>query len=211
MRNGSGFLVTPAGHVVTARHVVEDCPQLTVRWPDQSEVAGVPVHLAADRDLAVIRIAGPVATWAGLAAGAPGPGTPVTVAGYPMRGRMTVRPVEVTGAVAGDLRIDGLSGVKMALGLRVHPGLSGGPVAGPDGRVVGVVIAMLDRSAVFQEHGQLPPATAFAEPLADVQALLGAAGVVLPVAAGGGAGGSGQAALAAATVRIDCGADPNRG
>lgn len=200
-RNGSGVVVSPDGHVLTARHVIEGCGQLTVRLPDQSEVRATAVRQAADRDLAVLRLEAPAATWARLAAAPARDGSAVTVAGYPVRGRLTVRPVQVSGPVVGALRIDGLGGVKMALGLRVHPGLSGGPVVGPDGRVVGVVIAMLDRSAVFKEHGHLPPATAFAEPLADLRALLTAAGVVLP---GESVPPAGAAGIAAATVRIDC-------
>jgi S1-C subfamily serine protease len=65
---GSGFFVTPDGHIITNKHVIGDMDQdVSVKMMDGAVVNGRVVQVARDYDLALIKINGPSANWLRLA------------------------------------------------------------------------------------------------------------------------------------------------
>jgi S1-C subfamily serine protease len=207
-RSGSGVFVSRQGHLVTARHVVDGCRAIEVMLPDDRRASASLVQAADDADLAVLKVPHrPVAT----VELAPLPGVnasanldrgiwEATAIGFPSLGRVVVRPVSKRAPVLGTKRMLPGPIPRLVLQARVHPGNSGGPVVDPQGRLIGIVIAKLDRAAVFARVGELPPDMAIAETGQSVAALMRAAGV--PVTPIGGPGRGLQGALGA-SVRID--------
>jgi S1-C subfamily serine protease len=208
-RSGSGVFVSDQGHLVTARHVVDGCRAIEVMLPDDRPAPARVVHAAADADLAVLKVAHrPVA----IVELAPLPGVnasanlgrgirEATAIGFPALGRVVVRPVSTPAPVLGTKPIPPGPIPRLVLQARVHAGHSGGPVVDPQGRLIGIVIAKLDRAAVFARVGELPPDMAIAETGRSVAELLAAADV--PVTPIGGPGRGLQGALGA-SVRIEC-------
>lgn len=136
---GSGFVLAD-GVVVTNRHVIDQPEAVSIDTWDgrrfRAEVTGV----AADSDLAVLRIADPHRLPTVALRDTPVEvGEPVLVVGYPAGGPVRVSEGEVLAIVDGEVL--GEPADVLRLGVAVQRGNSGGPVLDLDGRVVGVVFA----------------------------------------------------------------------
>ncbi len=137
---GSGF-VLPDGVVVTNRHVIEQPREVTINtWDGRSLPVSV-TGVAADSDLALLRLAQeadlPVAE---LRADPVSTGAEVLVVGYPGGGPAEVAEGRILGSVDGTVL--GEPAEVLRVEVDVAQGSSGGPVFDDDGRVVGVVFAI---------------------------------------------------------------------
>jgi S1-C subfamily serine protease len=141
---GSGFVYAPH-RVMTNAHVVAGVadPQVYVAGEGRSYPATV-VVLDTDIDVAVLDV--PNLDLPPLDFGGSVPrGTAAAVVGYPGDGPRITSPARVRGtveAVGQDVYGEGRVVRQIyALRVSVHPGSSGGPLVGTDGRVIGVVFA----------------------------------------------------------------------
>ncbi len=142
---GSGFVLTPDGYVLTNAHVAREAGPLRVRFSGTATVKGERVGADARTDLAVLRVeapglrALPLADSRKLAVG-----QLVVAIGNPLGFERSVTMGVVSAlyrnlpAPEGGL-FDGLVQTDAA----VNPGNSGGPLLDAEGRVVGVPTAML--------------------------------------------------------------------
>jgi len=157
-RNGSGtgFFVSESGHVLTNAHVIDGCRDIRI-GNEQAEV----IARSDAFDLALVQATAAHAK--SVAVFATGPArlnSDVTVAGYPYADILGGFNV-TRGSVSG---LKGLAGAETQFQITapIQPGNSGGPVMGPRGNVVGVVVSRLDAIKIAEANGGIPQNVNFA-------------------------------------------------
>ncbi len=150
---GSGFVLTPDGYIMTNSHVVKDADKVTVKFSDGRERVATIVGVDERSDVAVIRVEGKnlatlplgdsdelqVGEWV-LAIGNPfGLTSTVTAGIVSAKGRRGVGIVDYENFIQTDAAI--------------NPGNSGGPLINLNGEVVGVNTAIFSRSGGYMGIG----------------------------------------------------------
>lgn len=154
--SGSGFVVSEAGHVMTNAHVVEGCTRF--------RVDGAPARLvdtSESVDLALLQA--DAAAGKAVAVFAPGPArlnSDVTAVGFPYAGLLG--GLNVTRGSVSSMTGPGGEMTVMQVTAPVQKGNSGGPLIGPEGTVVGVVVSKLDARKVADLMDDVPQNVNFA-------------------------------------------------
>lgn len=168
--SGSGAIISAAGYVLTAAHVVADAENITVVSVQGTRHATV-VRLDKSNDLAVLKIEG--GTYAVLPVGPSRHirlGQSVATIGFPNVSIQGFSPKVTRGEISS------LSGVaddprSWQISVPVQPGNSGGPLLDEYGNLIGVVVAKLGLKAA-RLTGDVPQNVNYAVKSAYALALL---------------------------------------
>jgi S1-C subfamily serine protease len=158
---GSGFVWDTQGHIVTNFHVIAEAQSMSVTLHDQSTWPARPIGVAADKDLAVLKIeappevlrALPIGTSFGLAVG-----QTVLAIGNPFGFDQTL----TTGVISGlEREIESITrrpitGV-IQTDAAINPGNSGGPLLDSSGRLIGVNTAIYSPTGAYAGVGFAVP------------------------------------------------------
>jgi S1-C subfamily serine protease len=146
---GSGVVVTLRGDILTALHVVEGATSIEVTFADGTRSKATIVSRDAENDIAVVRAASPPAAPVPAMLGNPAaarPGSEAFAVGSPfgLGGSISagvISALDRSFTPRGTNRtLKGLIQIDAA----VNPGNSGGPLVDRDGRVIGIVIALIN-------------------------------------------------------------------
>ncbi|HYR71351.1 MAG TPA: DegQ family serine endoprotease [Candidatus Acidoferrum sp.] len=143
---GSGFLINPAGYIVTNNHVVEGATDIRVKIDDGRELAAKVVGRDPKTDLALLKVEAtglpviPLGDSTQLQVG-----EPVMAIGNPFGLERTVTTgiVSATGRVIGQGPYDDF----IQTDASINPGNSGGPLINTRGQAVGI------NAAIFSQTG----------------------------------------------------------
>jgi S1-C subfamily serine protease len=142
--NGSGFVVSTAGHIITNNHVIDSCVG-DIRGNLTGEAPMILRIVSTDEtnDLALLQASRSFNNIAAIRATATHPGDAIIAIGYPFHGLLTSDFTVTAGIVSS------LSGLLndtryLQISAAVQPGNSGGPLLDTSGNVVGVVAAKIN-------------------------------------------------------------------
>jgi serine protease Do len=142
---GSGFIINPAGYLVTNNHVVDGASDIQVKLSDGREFPAKVVGRDSKTDLALLKIEAsglptiPLGDSSKLDVG-----TPVMAIGNPfgLEQTVTIGIVSATGRVIGEGPYDDF----IQTDASINPGNSGGPLINAQGQAVGINTAIVSRS-----------------------------------------------------------------
>lgn len=152
--SGTGFFVSAHGHVVTNHHVIDACKGISFTPAGSGRLVSELVASDVAKDLALLRV--PLITEAFARLRDPGnvqKDEAVVVVGYPLHGKVAIRPILVSGQVF-EAKNNPRPG-RYPMRIDVRRGNSGGPVLDQSGLVVGVVVAKINTPHVFAATGKL--------------------------------------------------------
>jgi serine protease Do len=157
---GTGFFVSPEGHIVTNSHVVEGCTTARVTFGLAPKMAGRIMARDVTNDLALITVDTRPKRFASFRSGVR-LGEGVAAFGFPLAGLLatsgnfTLGNVTAVAGLGDDTRI-------IQISAPVQPGSSGGPLLDYSGNVVGVVESKLNAITVFTRTNDLAQNVNFA-------------------------------------------------
>ncbi|MHC5056129.1 MAG: DegQ family serine endoprotease [Planctomycetota bacterium] len=150
---GSGFLISPDGLILTNHHVVGDAHRVTVRLHDGREFEAKPVGADERTDLAVIRIDGTALPHLELGdSGELEPGEFVMAIGSPFGLVHTVTVGVVSAVGRSTVGIQDYEDF-IQTDAAINPGNSGGPLLNLDAKAVGINTAIFTRSGGYMGIG----------------------------------------------------------
>ncbi|HWP40700.1 MAG TPA: trypsin-like peptidase domain-containing protein [Tepidisphaeraceae bacterium] len=144
--NGSGFLISPDGFILTNRHVVSaDSAQrllFRVRLDDGTETSARLVAVDSECDIALLKISTsrPLPYLQLAEADLPNPGAKCLVLGYPVADMLNFQMQVTSGEISSTNEADEYP---LTLSANTTHGNSGGPIVDRDGHVIGILSAAL--------------------------------------------------------------------
>jgi S1-C subfamily serine protease len=178
---GTGFVVSPAGHVLTNYHVIrDDCGSVTARIDGEDHLLGV---LASDpaNDLAILKLPAVAAHAASFRDRDVRLGESVVVGGFPLQDKLS-STIHVTTGLVSNLAgmYDNTSSFQVSAPIQM--GNSGSPVLDQAGNVLGVLVGTLDAESMLEEAGDVPQNVNFAIKASVVRSFLEANSVQFQLA-----------------------------
>ena len=154
---GSSFAVSLTGHLLTNRHVVAGCTELSAGGNKTKIVAEDPSN-----DLALLQLDQSLNTIASFREGRGGRiGEKVVVAGFPLRDVLG-SGLNVTFGNVSSLTGIGNDSRMFQISAPVNPGNSGGPLIDDYGHIVGIVTSKLNALRTAKVTGDIPQGANFA-------------------------------------------------
>jgi len=145
---GSGFIVSPDGYILTNAHVVADADEVTVRMTDRREYPAKVIGVDKRTDVAVIKIEGkqlPVVKIGDASKLRPGEWVLAIGSPFTFENSVTAGIVSATGrSMPGEDLVPFIQ-----TDVAVNPGNSGGPLFNLNGEVVGINSQIYSRSGGY--------------------------------------------------------------
>lgn len=152
--SGTGFFVSSDGHVLTNEHVVSKCQAYSVTPSGRSPLVAKLIAKDSNLDLALLKVnRAPLAVASFREPLDLLPVEPIAVIGYPLRGRVTIKPVIEIGHMFFG-RLKATRSDRFTMKIDVRRGNSGGPVLDAAGQIIGVVVATVNTPGVYAATGK---------------------------------------------------------
>ncbi len=151
---GTGFFITPQGHLITNWHVIKAGRRFEI-LTNNGSVAAELVKKDESNDLALLKVQGEFTAFAITSSRKTKLGASVATIGFPNVGIQGFAPKYAKGEIASLSGFSDDSGY-FQISVPTQPGNSGGALFDELGNVVGVVSAKLNASSTLKASGSLP-------------------------------------------------------
>ncbi|MCK1736198.1 trypsin-like peptidase domain-containing protein [Bradyrhizobium sp. 138] len=154
---GTGFVVSPNGHIVTNSHVIDSCTgDIKGNLAGEASMVLRVVSSDATNDLALLQAPAKTAfkDFAKIRDRSMHSGDSVVAIGFPLHGYLSSDLTVTTGIVSSLSGFRNHTG-RLQISAAVQAGNSGGPLFDMSGQVAGVIVAKLNALRMIKETGQL--------------------------------------------------------
>jgi len=176
---GSGFIISQEGHILTCAHVLGQEKNATV-WVGENRYEAELVEKNVDTDLALLKIKNPSEARfkpLPLSQGTPSSmGQEVFTMGFPLTEILGKKPRLNKGLISATVGMKD-NPDQLQISAEVQPGNSGGPLLNAQGSVIGIVTSTMNPLAILRASGALPQNVNFAVKVEPIQAFLEKSGI----------------------------------
>jgi S1-C subfamily serine protease len=176
---GSGFIISPEGHILTCAHVLGQEKNATV-WIGENRYETELVEKDVDKDLALLKINNPSGARFKPLSLSQGPplsmGQEVFIMGFPLTEILGKKPRLNKGLISATVGMKD-DPDQLQISAEVQPGNSGGPLLNAQGAVIGIVASTMNPLAILRASGALPQNVNFAVKAEPIQAFLEKSGI----------------------------------
>ena len=159
LSTGSGFIINEGRYVITNRHVIDKTGKIAIRTGTGEVRTARVLEIAKDDDLAILELSKPFPSSYSIAINQMGDantGRSAVVMGYPMAGIIGWQQPSLTEGI-----VSKASGFKdnpttFLITSKMNKGNSGGPIFDRKGRLIGIAVAKLDTTKIYEKKGTLP-------------------------------------------------------
>ena len=178
---GSGFIISPEGDVLTCAHIVRGVTSATI-WIEGTRYPCAVLNCDTNLDLALLKITGDHPPFHPLRLRRGNDyslGENVYTMGFPMVSVLGTSPRLDNGLINAKVGLDDNTNF-LQVSVPIQPGNSGGPLMDANSEVIGVISSTLNPvRTLVQTGGALPQNVNFAIKLSSVQKLLAASKITL--------------------------------
>jgi len=155
-KTGTGFAISPNGHIVTAFHIVQDASKIEACFKEGKWVSATLLKHSKSNDVAILKIQNLTPSFLKLGnIKSVKQGDEVFTMGYPVTHILGEEPKYTEGTISSLSGIGGESAL-LQITVPVQPGNSGGPLVNENGEVVGLVTSTAAVTTFFAVTGTLP-------------------------------------------------------
>ncbi len=155
-KTGTGFAISPNGHIVTAFHIVQGASKIEVQFKEGKRVSATLLRHSRSNDVAILKIEDSTPSFLTLGnIKNVKQGEKVFTMGYPVAGLLGEQAKYSEGTISSLTGIGG-EGSLLQITVPVQPGSSGGPLVNENGEVVGVITSSAAVTTFFAVTGTLP-------------------------------------------------------
>lgn len=159
LRTGSGFIVNAGRHVITNQHVIEKTGKIAVRSGTGEVRTAWVMRISEDDDLAILELSKPYPSSYAIPPremGDANTGRSAVVMGFPMASVFGWQQPSLTEGIVSKASGFGDNPNNFMITSKMNKGNSGGPIFDRQGRLIGIAVAKLDTTAIYEEKGNLP-------------------------------------------------------
>jgi S1-C subfamily serine protease len=152
--NGSGFIITRDGFLLTNHHVVDGAARVRVKSKDEWKEARI-IGEDRENDLALLKIAGEFSPVSFAQEKEAQSGQTLYTVGYPNIDLQGLSPKVTKGIISSQKGFQDEPN-NYQIDASIQPGNSGGPVVDEKGDIIGVVVASLSSVNLLIKKGRIP-------------------------------------------------------
>jgi len=159
LSTGSGFIIDSGRHVITNRHVIDKTGKIAVRTGTGEVRTARILRIAKDDDLAILELSEPFPSSYAITPqemGDANTGRSAVVMGFPMAGIIGWQQPSLTEGIVSKASGFGDNPNTFLITSKMNKGNSGGPIFDRQGRLIGIAVAKLDTTAIYEKKGSLP-------------------------------------------------------
>jgi serine protease Do len=159
LRTGSGFIIDGGRYVITNRHVIDKTGKIAVRTGTGEVRTARILRTAKDDDLAILELSEPFPSSYAITPqemGDANTGRSAVVMGFPMAGILGWQQPSLTEGIVSKTSGFQDNPNTFLITSKMNKGNSGGPIFDRKGRLIGIAVAKLDTTAIYEKKGILP-------------------------------------------------------
>jgi serine protease Do len=159
LSTGSGFIIDGGRYVITNRHVIDKTGKIVVRTGTGEVRTARIMEISKDDDLAILELSRPFPSSYAITTSQMGDantGRSAVVMGFPMAGILGWQQPSLTEGIVSKASGFGDNPNTFLITSKMNKGNSGGPIFDRQGRLIGIAVAKLDTTAIYEKKGTLP-------------------------------------------------------
>jgi len=159
LKTGSGFIINDGKYVITNHHVIANTGKIAIRNGNGEVRTARVIKIARDDDLAILELSKPFPDTYSIPYSQMNDartGRAAVVMGFPMAGIIGWQQPSLTEGIVSKSSGFNDNPNTFQITSKMNKGNSGGPIFDRQGRLIGIAVAKLNTTKIYEQKGSLP-------------------------------------------------------